>query len=173
MPVIQPERINMKRLLSIIAATSFSMLSLADQVNVATGTTATILVPAVIPASFVSSLTNWVPFGVYTNGTIVKASNYVYTCRTTGTSSNVLASFNGDVTVTDGSVTWAKNDIWDRKVVSIQNTSTNGVLHLIIANGGYRLDPAASIRFDSASVYQGMISATSTVTNVVCNLFWY
>ena len=104
----------MKRLLSIIAATSFSIISLADQVNVATGTTPTILVPAVIPASFVSSLTNWVSFGVYTNGTIVKASNYVYICRTTGTSSNVLASFNGNVTVTEGSVTWAKNDIWDR-----------------------------------------------------------
>lgn len=163
----------MKRILSIIAATSLSIFSLADQVTVSNGGPSMIIVPAVINVQLVSSLTNWVPSATYTNGTIVKASNYVYTCRVTGVSSNVLSAFNGNTSVSEGTVQWVKNDIWDRKVVSIQNTSTNGIVHLSIANGGYRLDPAASIRFDSSSIYQGMISATSTVTNAVCNAFWY
>jgi hypothetical protein len=74
MSVIQPERINMKRLLSIIAVTLLSIISLADQLTISTITTESKYVP--VPAYYVSVQTNWSTYEICTTGTARIVTNH-------------------------------------------------------------------------------------------------
>jgi hypothetical protein len=81
----------MKRLLAIIAATSLSIISLADKATVPTGTTEHKYIPVVIAAHYISVQTNWSPsYSVQTNWYWSQSDFYTNGALKNCTSSNII-----------------------------------------------------------------------------------